>query len=402
MPIEKRLAAVPGWKTWLAASAAAAALVACGGGGDGSATAVPQGTLRMALTDAPSCGYDNVFVTVERVRVHQSSSADDGEAGWEEIVLDTPKRIDLLELTNGTLEELGQIDLPAGTYNQVRLVLAENGGQEPAANAVKPTGSAEVPLRTPSGQQSGLKLKSTFEVAEGGLADLVLDFDACKSVVKAGGSGAYNLKPVLTLAKRTQTGIEGYVSLSVEGARVSAQQDGTVVRSTVPDANGKFVLPFLPAGSYDVVIVSETHSTAVVSSVPVGTSTVSLNASDAAIDPPASALRQVTGTTSVTGSGTPTLVLDASVRATQELAGGPVVEVAATPVDATAATYTLRLPAAAPVRAPYATGGLTFTAEAVLAGLYSVHASAPGRTTVTQDADVSTADQVVDFEFAAP
>ncbi len=401
MPIEKRLALAPGWKTWLAVSATAALVAACGGGGGGSATAtVPQGTLRMALTDAPSCGYDNVFVTVERVRVHQSSSADDEAGGWEEIVLDTPKRIDLLELTNGTLEELGQVDLPAGTYNQVRLVLAANDGQNPLANSVKPTGSAEVALRTPSAQQSGLKLKSDFEVAEGGLADLVLDFDACKSVVKAGGSGNYNLKPVLTLAKRTQTGIQGYVSLSLEGARVSAQQDGAVVRSTVPDANGKFVLPFLPAGNYDVVIVSETHSTAVVSSVPVGTSTVSLNASDAAIDPPASTLRQITGTTSVAGSGTPTLVLDASVRATQELTGGPVVEVAATPVDATAATYTLRLPAAAPVRAPYAAGGLAFTADNVLAGLYSVHAAAPGRITVTQDADISAADQVVDFSFA--
>ncbi len=317
-------------------------------------------------------------------------------------MLDTPRRIDLLELTNGTLEELGQTDLPAGTYNQVRLVLAANDGKNPMANAVKPTGSAEVPLRTPSAQQSGLKLKSDFEVAEGGLTDLVLDFDACKSVVKAGGSGNYNLKPVLTLAKRTQTGIEGYVSLSLEGVRVSAQQDGTVVRATVPDANGKFVLPFLPAGSYDVVIVSETHSTAVVSSVPVGTSTVSLNASAAAIAPPASTLRQITGTTSVAGSGTPTLVLDASVRAVQELTGGPVVEVAATPVDATAATYTLRLPTAAPVRSPYAAGGLTFTADNVLAGLYSVQAAAPGRILLTQGADISAADQVLDFSFAAP
>ncbi|HYD77707.1 DUF4382 domain-containing protein [Ramlibacter sp.] len=403
MPIEKRLAFDPGWKTTLLAVSAGAVIAACGGGGGGSTTAsVPQGTLRMALTDAPSCGYDNVYVTVERVRVHQSDSADEEAGGWEEIVLDAPKRIDLLQLTNGTLEELGQTDLPAGTYNQVRLVLAANDAQNPLANSVKPTGSAEVPLRTPSAQQSGLKLKSGFEVSEGGLADLVLDFDACKSVVKAGNSGNYNLKPVLTLAKRTQTGIEGYVSLSVEGVRVSAQQDGTVVRSTVPDANGKFVLPFLPAGSYDVVIVSDTHSTAVVSSVPVGTSTVSLNASDAAIDPPASTLRQVTGTTSVSGSGTPTLVLDASVRATQALTDGPVVEVAATPVDATDATYALSLPAAAPVRAPYATGGLTFTADNVLAGLYSVHAAAPGRTVITQEADVSTADQVLDFDFAAP
>lgn len=397
MAIEKNFA--PGWKTWLTVSATAV-LAACGGGGGGTA-AVPEGTVRLALTDAPSCGYDNVFVTVERVRLHQSGSADDAEGGWEEIVLETPKRIDLLELTNGTLEELGQTDVPAGTYNQVRLVLADDS-KDPMANAVKPTGGVEVPLRTPSGQQSGLKLKSSFEVAEGGLADLVLDFDACKSVVKAGGSGNYNLKPVLTLAKRTDTGIQGYVSttMSVNGIRVSAQQDGTVVRSTVPDANGKFVLPFLPTGSYDVVIVSADRSTAVVSSVPVGTSTVSLNASTEPILPPTSTMREIRGTASVTGSGTPTLVLDANVRALQELEGGPVVEVVAGPVDATDATYQFSLPSAAPVLAPYAAGGLTFSAVDAAAGKYRLQASAPDRTGVTQDADISSTDLVVDFGFA--
>ncbi|WBY02439.1 DUF4382 domain-containing protein [Ramlibacter tataouinensis] len=392
----------PGWKTWLALSAGAV-LAACGGGGDGGATsAAPQGSLRLALTDAPSCGYDNVFVTVERVRVHRSDSADEAAGGWEEIVLDQPRRIDLLELTNGKLEELGQIDLPAGTYNQVRLVLAANDGRNPTANAVKPSGGAEVPLRTPSAQQSGLKLKSSFEVAEGGLADLVLDFDACKSVVKAGGSGNYNLKPVLTLAQRTQAGIQGYVSttLTLNGTRVSAQQDGTIVRSTVPDANGRFVLPFLPSGSYDVVIVSEGRSTAVVSSVPVGTSTLSLNDSSAAIAPPASTVRELRGTASVGGSGTPTLVLDASVRALQALSGGPVVELAATPVDAVEASYTFSLPAAAPVRAPFAASGLSFKADDPVAGKYRLQANAPGRTGLTQDADISSSDLVVDFSFA--
>jgi hypothetical protein len=37
----------------------------------------PMGGLRMSLTDAPSCGYDAVNITVESVRVHQSASADD-------------------------------------------------------------------------------------------------------------------------------------------------------------------------------------------------------------------------------------------------------------------------------------------------------------------------------------
>ena len=83
-----------------AALASTLVLAACGGGGGGGTAAVPEGTVRMALTDAPSCGYDHVYVTVERVRMHKSDGAGDSESGWEEIVLATPKRLDLLELTN--------------------------------------------------------------------------------------------------------------------------------------------------------------------------------------------------------------------------------------------------------------------------------------------------------------
>lgn len=383
------------------AAITAGLLAACGGGGGGDTT-VAQGSLRMALTDAPSCGFDHVYVTVEKVRVHKSDSAGDGEAGWEEIVLAQPKRLDLLELTNGVLEELGQTTLPAGSYNQVRLVLSENGGATPLANAVQPTGSALVALRTPSAQQSGLKLKTKFDVAAGGMADLVLDFDACSSVVKAGGTGAYNLKPVIRVAERVNTGIQGYVSttLTLNGTRVSAQQGGVVLRSTVPDATGKFVLPFLPAGSYDVVIASEGRSTAVVTSVPVTATTTVVNGTATAILPPVATVRDVTGTTSV-GSGTATLVLDAQVRASQALTGGPTIEVASTPVDATNATYTLKLPADAPVKAPYAaTGTLSFAPDSAVAGKYRLKATAPDMVDVSRDADVSTANQVVDLEFA--
>src|SRR6187549_3598422 len=93
--------------------AATAILSACGGGGD-----TPTGTLRLAMTDAPTCGLDRVDVTVQKVRVHQSSSAADAEAGWSEVVLSPPQRVDLLSLTNGVLTELGQTTLPVGKYQQ--------------------------------------------------------------------------------------------------------------------------------------------------------------------------------------------------------------------------------------------------------------------------------------------
>ena len=186
-------------------------LAACGGGGsseDAGAPVTAMGTLRLALTDAPACGFDKVFVTVEKVRVHQSGSAGEGEGGWSEVILNPAKRLDLLSLRNGVLEELGQKSLPAGKYTQLRLVLAENGSTAPFANAVIPTGSTgEVALTTPSADQSGLKLKTNIDVIANQTADFVIDFDACKSIVTTGGgnsnAGKYILKPVLTVMPRT-------------------------------------------------------------------------------------------------------------------------------------------------------------------------------------------------------
>ena len=389
-----------------AALAAAATLAACGGGGGDSAGApAGQGTLSVALTDAPSC-YEHVYVTVEKVRVHLSGGAQDRDAGWEEIVVAPPKRLDLLELTNGVVEELGSVDLPAGRYSQIRLVLAENGGSQPLANAVQPVGGTEVALRTPSAQQSGLKLNVPIDVEPGELTQLLLDFDACKSVVKAGNSGNYNLKPVLRVTPRVATSIQGYVTstLALNATTVSAQQDGAIVRSTVPDASGKFVLGSLPAGDYDVVITADGRATAVVASVPVTTGTTVVSGTATAIVLPASAMNEVAGTVAAsTAGGTGTVaVTDATVGALQEVRAGTIVQVASTAVDAVDASYALRLPVAAPVLAPYATTGLSFAAQPAAAGKYRVQAAAAGRTPVQQALDLAAGDATLDLLFAAP
>jgi len=224
----------------------ASVLAACGGGGGIGGTG-SAGTLRLSITDAPSCGYDAVNLTIEKVRVHQSDSAADGDAGWSEIVLSPAKRVDLLSLSNGVLENLGQTSLPAGKYTQLRLVLAANGSVAPFANSVVPTGGVETALDTPSAQQSGLKLNTNIDVPPDKVADFVLDFDACKSVVKRGNSGRYNLKPVISvipLLSDAGMRVVGFVHQAIANAStlVSLQSAGAPVKTTVPDASGQFVL----------------------------------------------------------------------------------------------------------------------------------------------------------------
>src|SRR5262245_58231184 len=72
----------------------------CGGGGDsgsGGGTAQP-GTVSVSMTDAPACGFDAVNVTVSKVRIHQSDTASENSAGWADITLNPPRKINLLDL----------------------------------------------------------------------------------------------------------------------------------------------------------------------------------------------------------------------------------------------------------------------------------------------------------------
>ncbi|MEP6872807.1 MAG: DUF4382 domain-containing protein [Burkholderiales bacterium] len=379
--------------------AASIAVAGCGGGeGDGGGIG-GTGTLRLAITDAPSCGYDAVNITIEKVRVNQSVDAADGDTGWSEITMNPAKRIDLLTLSNGVLQDLGQTSLPAGKYTQLRLVLAANGGATPLANSVVPTGGAETALTTPSAQQSGIKLNTDINVASDQVADFVLDFDACKSVVKRGNSGQYNLKPVISVIPRLSDAgmrVVGYLDASIAASTttVSLQENGVPVKATPPDASGQFVLYPVPVGTYDLVVTSAGHVTAVMTGVPVmSTAYTYVNSSTLAIAPPsaASAPRTVTGTVAPA---------TATVRALQSLTGGPMIESAWAPVDATTGAFTTPLPIQAPVRTAYMANpaALVFTTDAGAAGKYTIEATSAG-VVKTVPVDVNASVPPLSFSF---
>lgn len=366
-------------------------LSACGGGGGGieGTGAASTGTLRLSLTDAPACGYDAVHLTVEKVRVNRSATAEDGDAGWSEVVLSPARRIDLLTLRNGVLDNLGQTLLPAGRYTQMRLVLAPNTGATPLANAVTPTGQAETALTTPSAQQSGLKLNVDIDVPADRIADVVIDFDACKSIVKRGNSGQYNLKPVVSVTPvLSDAGLRvvGYVTpaMAATPTVVSVQSAGVPIKSTVPDATGQFVLYPVPVGTYDLVVSATGRVNAVMTGVPVVTTAFTVvNSAALPIDPPAATTRSVTGTV------TPAT---ATVRALQALSGGPTVEAAFATVDADTGAFAFALPIQAPVRAAYVPSptALSFAPAASAAGRFTLEA-ALGTTLKTQAIDASAA-----------
>lgn len=381
----------------------------CGSSGEGGGSA-QLGALSVSLTDAPACGFDEVNVTVEKIRVHQSSTVDETAAGWTTIALVPPRKINLLDLNDPTqlnfaLERLGETPLDAGHYTQLRLVLVSNSGGPPLANSVVLSGTTtEIALETPSAVQSGIKLIHQFTVTSGQRVDLLLDFDACKSIVKT-GNNKYKLKPVIQVIPFELNGIEGFVDsalfvnqVNVHHVSVSAQVNGEIVRATMPNAiTGKFFLARLAApANYDVVFTADDRATKVIAGVPVASSisTTTVSTAVAPITLQPSTTQRISGTVTLNPASDDETVFLASK---QTLSSGPTVIVksqTASVVDGDPPgdfSYDVTLPVAAPSLGLYSTPlPILFTLQPpTVAGHYAVQASATGYIAQSFDKDIS-------------
>ncbi len=124
----------------------------------------PKGTVRLMLTDHP-VNATAINVTISRVDVIR----DDGGV---ETIVDEPQTFELLSLA-GAETLLGEAGVTPGHYEQIRLIVD-------SATITTPEGTFD--LTIPSGPQTGIKLVCDFDVLEGQIIVLVLDFDAAHSV----------------------------------------------------------------------------------------------------------------------------------------------------------------------------------------------------------------------------
>ena len=224
-----------------AATVASLLLFGCSGGSSGGGSGASTGTLKLAITDKPSDAYDKVVIAIREIRVVPAGkdNAADNDPGLPVLAsFATPRVIDVMQL-QFIQQSLGEIILPAGSYNQIRLILEPNpGGQGQPVNylTLKSDPLTKIPLKTPSGQQSGLKVLGPVEVKPGIINAAMIDFDPNTAIV-ARGNGDYNLKPtgirLVAMAELlTQYGsISGVVSATFKdwsSATVAVKRRGAI------------------------------------------------------------------------------------------------------------------------------------------------------------------------------
>lgn len=116
---------------------------------------------------APAREATAVNVTVEAIEARRAGG------DWESLAWE-PREVDLVALRNGTATLLGDAEVPAGRYTQVRLLLADD--------ATIVFGRDKAPLYVPSARETGVKLNGDLEVRENVHYELQLAVDLDRSL----------------------------------------------------------------------------------------------------------------------------------------------------------------------------------------------------------------------------
>ena len=176
-----------------------AVLVGCDSANEDSVATV---SIRLTDMPFPFDDADSANVVIERVELIGS------EDSTSSIVMsDSLKPFNLLDLQNGVTADLANLDIPAGSYSQLRIVVSEDA-------SVIMKDSTSFDLKIPSGSQTGIKVNlSNFDLQEADSAVVTVDFNVEESFVVRGNPSTvkditgFIFKPVLKVESYSLNGV---------------------------------------------------------------------------------------------------------------------------------------------------------------------------------------------------
>ncbi len=209
---------------------------------DSTSPTSEMGEMKIYLIDSPA-EYDVVNIVVNRVEVHKSDVGG-SDSGWV-VINDQSTTYNLLELRNGVSAVLGDAELYAGHYTQMRLVIDQG------SNVI--VDGTSYGLEIPSGDTSGFKFTHAFTIEENKVYELTVDFEVKRSVFLT-GNNRYTLQPTLRLVPNVISGTISATVLPLDAQSIVWSMVDSDSVFAYPDETGYFQLMAIPEGQYDINI----------------------------------------------------------------------------------------------------------------------------------------------------
>lgn len=224
---------------------------------------------RVLLTDSPFPYDDLSSVDIYVVKVEASTAADSGALSdpstWTTIV-EPHRAVNVLNLSNGVTELLGEADLSAAVYRAVRVTIDADSSDVMDASGVP----FNVLWQGTGRQVLNALVVSPIDQPESG-ADIVLDFDLGQSFefladTTPAGPRSVLFFPVIRAVNVKATGtITGSVSSSDPVRNRTAVASRPFVNSDTyfqvatarVNSDGSFLLPWLTPGHYQITVEAE-------------------------------------------------------------------------------------------------------------------------------------------------
>lgn len=151
-----------------------------------------KGHVALVLTDAPSTEFSEINVTIEQVVL----IGDDDTQSY--VLFSGEKTIDLLTLKNYS-ELFGLAEnVPAGSYEKIRLILKQPNGIQLVRKDAEGNIIETAYPHQPGNGKLDLNPRGTIVVTADSTTYVQLDFDAAKSIhIVQTGNGKYQFRPVI-------------------------------------------------------------------------------------------------------------------------------------------------------------------------------------------------------------
>ncbi|MEP0368574.1 MAG: DUF4382 domain-containing protein [Cyclobacteriaceae bacterium] len=223
-----------------------------------------KGKATVGVTDAAvdAENVTGVYLAVSEIQARSNSE-------FQTIAtFDSPEPFNVMAYQNGEVYALGEGEIEAGTYDEIRFILDDAS----ESSYITFDDETRAAIDVPSGTTSGYKVKGDFEIASSGQTNIIVDIDLRKALVVT-GQGDYKLRPTARLITNDETGtIKGSLNVSGEDrivvyayaegtysdsegnepAEGEARFDGSV-NSAVVAEDGSFTLAFMQEGNYELV-----------------------------------------------------------------------------------------------------------------------------------------------------